>query len=177
MGDRDPFVLLGTSCHQPRRCLGGHDANFTKVDAGLDRRIVPEVAVSGRSSEMAKAESRWRASYTPGEWMELAGPTSLVALDPATSDLDAAVTLPGFGRLQTPDLHDRAVQNPPGNRSALSRDRTGTLPSARRVSKRSLARRPSAFNLERATTTIDSRTWPIEPQVSALSMSPWPDRR
>ncbi len=41
--------------------------------------------------------------------MVLAGPTSLVALDPATSDLDAAVTLPGFGRLQTPDLHDRAV--------------------------------------------------------------------
>jgi hypothetical protein len=107
MGDRDPFVLLGTSCHQPRRCLGGHDANHTKIDAGLDRRIVSEVATSGPSSEMAKAESRWRASYTPGEWMVLAEATSLMALDPATSDLDAAVTLSGFGRLQTPDLHDR----------------------------------------------------------------------
>jgi hypothetical protein len=72
---------------------------------------------------------------------------------------------------------DAAMHNPPGNWSALSRDRTGTLPECEALSNDRWHARPSAFNLERATTTIDSRTWPIEPQVSALSMAPWPDRR
>ena len=35
---------------------------------------------------MTAALGRWRATYTPGEWLVLSGPTSLVALEPPTHE-------------------------------------------------------------------------------------------
>ena len=33
---------------------------------------------------MAEVLGRWRATYTPGDWVVLSGPTSLVLLEPPT---------------------------------------------------------------------------------------------
>lgn len=41
---------------------------------------------------MTEVLGRWRATYTPGEWIVLAGPTSLVILQPATGELSGLVT-------------------------------------------------------------------------------------
>ena len=40
----------------------------------------------GRSRPMAAVLGRWRASYTPGDWLVLSGPTSLVLLEPPTHE-------------------------------------------------------------------------------------------
>jgi hypothetical protein len=35
---------------------------------------------------MAAVLGRWRATYTPGDWVVLSGPTSLVLLEPPTHE-------------------------------------------------------------------------------------------
>jgi FHA domain len=40
---------------------------------------------------MAAAVGRWRATYTPGDWVVLSGPTSLVVLEPPTHDWAALI--------------------------------------------------------------------------------------
>ena len=40
---------------------------------------------------MSTALGRWRATYTPGEWVVLSGPTSLVLLEPPTHEWAALI--------------------------------------------------------------------------------------
>ena len=40
---------------------------------------------------LSTALGRWRATYTPGEWVVLSGPTSLVVLEPPTHEWAALI--------------------------------------------------------------------------------------
>ena len=46
---------------------------------------------------MAATLGQWRATYTPGEWFALAGPTSVVLLEPPGADPSTVVSSLGRG--------------------------------------------------------------------------------
>ena len=81
-GSEQPFVVPLTRGIVQKRALTFPQSRAKRECRGsLDHGCLGEEAES-----MAAVLGRWRATYTPGDWVVLSGPTSLVMLEPPTHE-------------------------------------------------------------------------------------------